>query len=96
MDYSGAAATLSFWRTRAGSEVDFVLYGPDLFWALEVKHAARVRPADLRALKSFAQDYPEAQVRLAHLGDERLQIDGILCLPVLELLNGIVPGTPPP
>ena len=52
--------------------------------------------ADLRALKSFAQDYPEAQVRLAHLGDERLQIDGILCLPVLELLNGIVPGTPPP
>ena len=96
VDYSGAAATLSFWRTRAGSEVDFVLYGPGLFWALEVKHAARVRPADLRALKSFAQDYPEARVRLAYLGDERLQMDGIVCLPVPELLNGIVPGTPPP
>ena len=96
IDYSRAGATLSFWRTRAGSEVDFVLYGPDVFWALEVKHAPRIRPADLRSLKSFAQDYPEAQVRLVYLGDERLQIDGVLCLPVTELLRGIVPGTPLP
>ena len=96
VDYSGAAATLAFWRTRAGSEVDFVLYGRDVFWALEVKHAPRIRPADLRPLKSFAQDYPEAQARLAYLGDERLQIDGILCVPVTELLHGIVPGTPLP
>ncbi|MDE0389822.1 MAG: DUF4143 domain-containing protein, partial [Rhodospirillales bacterium] len=58
IDYSGGAATLAFWRTRAGSEVDFVLYGRDVFWALEVKHAARIRPADLRSLKSFAGDYP--------------------------------------
>ena len=43
IDYSGAAAALTFWRTRAGSEVDFVLYGRDVFWALEVKHAARIR-----------------------------------------------------
>ena len=96
IDYSRAGATLSFWRTRAGSEVDFVLYGPDVFWALEVKHAPRIRPADLRSLKSFALDYPEARVRLAYLGDERLKIDGVLCLPVTELLRGIVPGTPLP
>ncbi|MXW35190.1 MAG: ATP-binding protein [Acidobacteria bacterium] len=96
IDYSGAAATLAFWRTRAGSEVDFVLYGRDVFWALEVKHAARIRPADLRSLKSFARDYPEAQPRLAYLGDERLRIDGILCVPVTELLHGIVPGKPLP
>ena len=96
IDYSRAGATLSFWRTRAGSEVDFVLYGPEVFWALEVKHASRIRPADLRSLKSFALDYPEARVRLAYLGDERLKIDGVLCLPVTELLRGIVPGTPLP
>ena len=95
-DYSGAAATLSFWRTRGGSEVDFVLYGPGLFWALEVKHAVRIRPADLRPLKSFALDYPEASVRMVYLGDERLQMDGILCFPVTEMLHGIVPGTPLP
>ena len=73
-----------------------MLYGRDLFWALEVKHAARIRPADLRSLKGFARDYPEAQARLAYLGEERLQIDGILCLPVTELLHGIVPGAPLP
>ncbi len=93
VDYSGADAALSFWRTRAGSEVDFVLYGRDLFWALEVKHAARLRPADLRSVKNFARDYPEAQVRLAYLGAERLLVDGILCLPMTALLRGIAPGT---
>ncbi len=96
IDYSGAAAALAFWRTRAGSEVDFVLYGRDVFWALEVKHAARIRPADLRSLKRFARDYPEATPRLAYLGDEHLRIDGLLCLPVTELLHGIVPGKPLP
>ena len=70
-----------------------MLYGRDVFWALEVKHAARIRPADLRSLKGFARDYPEAQARLVYQGDERLQVDGILCLPVGELLRGIVPGT---
>ena len=96
IDYSQSGATLSFWRTRAGSEVDFVLYGPDLFWALEVKHAARLRPADLGPVKRFAADYPEARVRLAHLGAERLLIDGVLCLPLDELLRAIVPGAPLP
>ena len=45
-------------------------------------------------MKRSAGDYPEAQARLAYLGDERLQIDGILCLPVTELLRGIAPGKP--
>lgn len=91
-DYSRSAAKLHFWRTRAGSEVDFVLYGPDDLWALEVKHANRIRPADLRALKAFREDYPEARARLAYLGAERRVIDGILCLPVAELLAGLIPG----
>ncbi|MFM9102970.1 MAG: ATP-binding protein, partial [Cyanobium sp.] len=33
--------SLSFWRTRSGLEVDFVVYGPDLFWAIAVKRSAR-------------------------------------------------------
>lgn len=91
-----AGARLHFSRTRAGSEVDFVLYGPGVFWALEVKHAARVRPADLRSLARFREDYPEAQCRLAYLGEERLDIGGIRCLPVGELLSAIIPGQPLP
>ena len=50
----------------------------------------------MRPLRGFARDCPEARVRLAYLGDERLHIDGVLCLPVAELLRVIVPGTPLP
>ena len=62
-------------------------------WALKVKHAARLRPADLRSVKRFAQDYPEATVRLACLGGGRLSIHGVLCLSAGELPRAIVAGT---
>lgn len=96
IDYSGRDFTLSFWRTRAGNEVDFVVYGRDGFWALEVKHAAHVRPADLRGLKAFRDDYPEATLRLLYRGQEALEIDGIRCLPCDEFLRRLVPGEPIP
>ena len=96
LGYSQASASLYYWRTRAGSEVDFVVYGRDEFWALEVKQSRRVRPADLRHLKRFREDYPQARPRLAYRGAERLEIDGILCLPAEELLHEIVPGQPLP
>ena len=92
LSYSGSSSSLYYWRTRAGSEVDFVVYGEDEFWALEVKHSRRVRQADLRHLKRFREDYPQARARFAYGGDERLERDGILCLPVEELLREIVPG----
>jgi predicted AAA+ superfamily ATPase len=85
--------SLSFWRTPSGTEVDFVVYGPSAFCAIEVKHSSSVRARDLRALKAFGQDYPEASLRLVYRGTERLQIDGILCLPCEEYLKGIVAGT---
>ena len=70
--------------------------GNDEFWAPEVKRSRRVLPADLRHLKRFREDYPQARLRLAHRGDERLEIDGILCLPAEPLLREIVPGRPLP
>ncbi len=92
LSYSGSSASLYYWRTRAGSEVDLVVYGKDEFWALEIKHSRRVRQGDLSHLKRFREDYPEARTRLAYGGDERLEIDGTLCLPAEELLREIVPG----
>jgi predicted AAA+ superfamily ATPase len=35
--------TLYFWRTKAGSEVDFILYGPAGILAIEVKRTARLK-----------------------------------------------------
>jgi len=89
--YGGAAADLYFWRTRSGNEVDFVVYGEAGFWALEVKNARRVHAADLRGLRAFAADYPEARVALLYRGEETLRIEGIPCLPVEGFLRGLKP-----
>ena len=37
-------------------------------------------------------DYPEAQVRLLYRGSERLEIDGIRCLPCSFFLENLRPG----
>jgi predicted AAA+ superfamily ATPase len=83
---------ISFWRTRSGVEVDFVVYGPRVFVALEVKNAARVQASDLRGLRAFREDYPEARAVLLYRGGERLRIDGIWCLPVEAFLRDLRPG----
>lgn len=93
IDYSGGGAALSFWRTRGGSEVDFVVYGSLGFWAIEVKSSASVRQRDLAGLRAFREDYPEAELRLIYRGAERLVIDGVLCVPAADYLRAIEPGT---
>jgi predicted AAA+ superfamily ATPase len=74
--------SLSFWRTRAGLEVDFVVYGPDVFMAVEVKRSARVHRRDLSALRAFREDYPEADCCLVSFAAEPLLMDGIRCEPL--------------
>jgi predicted AAA+ superfamily ATPase len=90
--YARRDCTLYFWRTRAGVEVDFVVYGADGFWAFEVKNTARVRSQDLHALQSFVSDYPECQPVLLYRGTERLRIDGIWCVPGEEFLRQMHPA----
>jgi hypothetical protein len=90
--YSGRDIRLNFWRTRAGAEVYFVAYGPDGFWAIEVKNTRRVRPEDLRGLRSFQKESPEAERIFLYRGEERLQTGGVLCLPAEALLRELHPG----
>ena len=87
--------SLYFWRTPGGAEVDFVIYGPGGFWAIEVKNTARVRPRDLRGLRAFCEDYPEATPILLHRGPHPLEIDGIKCIQVDTFLRALVPEKGP-
>jgi len=87
---------LYFWRTQAGNEVDFVLYGAGGFHALEIKNTRSVRPEDLRGLKSLRGDYPECTTTLLYRGDEAIERDGILCLPVDAFLRELTPAGPLP
>lgn len=89
--YSAEGASVFYWRTQAGTEVDFVVYGSAGFLAFEVKNARRVHSADLRALRTFRTDYPEAVAAMLYRGRDRLRIDGIWCLPVDEFLRQMLP-----
>jgi predicted AAA+ superfamily ATPase len=80
-----------FWRSRSGVEVDFVLYGKDGIYAIEVKNTNRIRPEDLRALAEFRKDYPRSQAIFLYRGQEKLLIDHVLCVPCEMFLKQLSP-----
>jgi predicted AAA+ superfamily ATPase len=96
MAYSKGERTLYFWRTRAGLEVDFIVYGEDTFLAIEVKRSRVVSSKDVRSLRAFQEDYPQAKVCLLYGGKERIKINDVLCLPCEEFLTNLVPDAPVP
>ncbi len=72
-DYQASNYDLYYWRTRFGVEVDFILYGPKGFWAIEVKNNHQVFSKDLTGLRAFCKDYPEATPLLLYRGKERFK-----------------------
>jgi uncharacterized protein len=87
---------LHFWRTKAGLEVDFIVYGDSTFAAIEVKSSKSVFSKDVKPLLAFQEDYPQAKACLLYGGQERVKIDGILCVPCAEFLQQLVPNSPLP
>ena len=84
--YRSLKLDLFFWRTASGTEVDFVAYGGDGLFAIEVKRTRTIRRADLHGLKQFRSDYPMARCVLLFGGDRREHRDGIELLPLAEAL----------
>lgn len=94
IDYGSEQYTLNFWRTRSGLEVDFVIYGPQGFWAIEVKNSKRVQPQDTKSLEAFLVDYPMAKAILLYRGEEYLQKKNVLCIPCADFLKQLKPNYP--
>lgn len=78
---------LYFWRTQSKLEIDFIVYGPKGFWAIEVKRNGDVSKNDVKALTIFQKEYPEATCILLYGGKMKQTIHGILCLPIEEFLR---------
>ena len=93
--YTEEPHELFFWRTRSGVEIDFVIYGPHEFVAIEVKNTARIQTRDLAPLKAFRQDYPPSRQIFLYRGNERRMIDGIACIPCEEFLRMLQPSRIP-
>jgi predicted AAA+ superfamily ATPase len=96
MAYGTKAYDLFYWRTRSGVEVDFIVYGADGFWAIEIKNARRVWPDDLRSLRAFGEDFPESRRIFLYRGRERLSLDGVICFPCQEFFTRLQPDKPLP
>lgn len=90
--YHGNGNKLYYWRTKAGVEVDFIVYGSDTLIAIEVKNAKNIRSNDLKGLKAFKTDYPEAYCLFLYRGNEKLMKNGILCMPCDLFLKNLIPG----
>ncbi|OGT53427.1 MAG: ATPase [Gammaproteobacteria bacterium RIFCSPHIGHO2_12_FULL_42_13] len=94
IDYTKARHVLYFWRTKSGVEVDFVVFGDMGLWAIEVKNSEHIHPHDLRSLKNFYEDYPEATLIFLYRGKQRLLKDNILCIPCNIFLKALSPNQP--
>ncbi len=81
-DYLHYGYELFFWRTSSQIEVDFVLYGPRGIKAIEVKSAQKIQSKDLRGLRAFLNDYPEAKGYILYGGKRIMWKNGIECIPV--------------
>lgn len=83
--------SLSYYRTRSGQEVDLILESPSQgIFAIEIKAKdANLKSKDLRGLKSFAEEYPDAKLFCCSLSPRRRLQDGILILPWKELFAEI-------
>ncbi len=88
-DNLGLEYNISFWRTKNGLEVDFVLYGPNGFHAFEVKRSKSLHPADFRGLKAFGEEYPEATLTLLYGGEREMSKGPIRVLSIAQALKNL-------
>lgn len=83
-----------FWRTQTKLEVDFVIYGPKGFWAIEVKRSENLGPDDFRAMKAFQEEYPQATCFFVTYGKRRERVRGFDLIPAETFLRQLVPDGP--
>lgn len=80
-EYYRLGYKLYYYRIAAGKEVDFILYGPRGIKAFEIKHSARIGGTDLKGLKFFGREYPQACCRLIYRGKRQLREGAIDLIP---------------
>lgn len=86
-DYYDLGYTIYFWRTHTGTEVDFVLYGPNGLHAFEIKRSSKTNSSSFKGLKAFEQEYPEAKLYVIYLGEHKEYHNNITAIPFIQALQ---------
>ena len=88
LTHRGIDPQIYFWRTLAGTEVDFVVEATTGLVAIEVKLSATPRPAMAAAIKTFQRDMENVAMHgyVVHPGDIHLPLGpGVTALPFADL-----------
>ena len=88
-DYFRLGYKISYWHTASKIEVDFILYGSKGLLAFEIKRKRKITPNDLKGLKTFLSDYPEAKAYCLYGGDRQMSQDKISILPFEYALKNL-------
>ncbi|MBW2064425.1 MAG: DUF4143 domain-containing protein [Deltaproteobacteria bacterium] len=88
LTHRGIRPQVFFWRTIAGTEIDFVVESGGRLVPIEVKLSATPRPAVASAIKTFQKDFGDKAMPgyVVHPGDIKLPLGpGVTALPFGEL-----------
>ena len=88
LTHRGIDPQIYFWRTLAGTEVDFVVEATTGLVAIEVKLSATPRPAMAAAIKTFQGDMKSVAMHgyVVHPGDIHLPLGpGVTAIPFADL-----------
>ena len=88
-DYDDLGYTLYFWRTADEHEVDFVLYGEKGIIAFEIKRSKQISSSDLKGMRLFLEDYPEAKCYALYGGSQKRYFGQITALPFIEAVKSL-------
>lgn len=88
-DYYNLGYKIYYWRSAAGLEVDFILYGPKGLLAFEIKRKSSVFKKDLKGLRAFSQDYSEARSFLFCSVNKKEYHGDIQVLPIETALKNL-------
>ncbi len=88
IDYAQANASLYYWRTNNGAEVDLLIeLNSILVLAIEFKSHSQISSADLSGLRSFRKDNPGVPCLVVCTAPEPYQLDFAQVLPWSQYLE---------
>jgi len=93
MDGTGAGGSISYWRTPAGVEVDFIWTRGKKAVGFEVKSSDRWQSEDSRGLEELAREGRIGKAIGIYTGKDRLKAGGISVLPFGEFVEGLHDGS---
>lgn len=80
---------LYFYKTAAGYEVDFIVYGERGLLAFEIKRSRKIAKEMFRGLRIFQKEYPMARCYLIYGGDRKMRDGNVGIWPLEEALKNL-------